>query len=633
VTHRIPVALSLAFAAAFCWPLIGSLGQLGIQGDWDYFLAGHWAPYETVRHYGQVPLWNPFVCGGMPLVGNPQSRWLSPFFLVHLLVGPELGLQLEIIAHIGLAWLGAFILGRTSGLSPIGAAAPAVVFAGCSYHYLHLAEGHMTWLAFAYLPWILAAAAANRPLLAGAGLALAIGEGGVYAAPLIVVALAFLALYRSAADRSARPIANLALAGTMAACLAAPKLLLMQPLMARYARLIESNESVGPGLIVSALFGRDQDIGTLVPPGSEYGFHEYGAYIGLVPLVLAAYGAWTSRRLALPWLLLAVLGLALSLGSASQSGTFGGDYAPWALLHRLPVFASLRVPSRFLVITVLAIGMLAGAGIDRMTSVHGVSASGAASVSRRWRLAAVGALLLLSIDLALVGPPNLRHLFDQPSVTIARSPSFVQAADGDNRRMYALARANMGALACYEPLKPDVAPIGVGEEDYRGEQYLLNEGEVSLVEWSPNRLEFEVYSNAPTTLVINVNFDESWRVVSGRGQVLDHDGLIGVSLPAGAQRVSIGYRSTRFTAGVLLALGALAVGVWRRRSGCLRLRSGQESRTLRTSIDPSLRSEGRERESYAPGWRSRVWRRSRGRAPQWPRRNPRSESHAVPASL
>ncbi|OFW07120.1 MAG: hypothetical protein A3I61_08415 [Acidobacteria bacterium RIFCSPLOWO2_02_FULL_68_18] len=533
-------AASLAFAAVFCWPLFGSLGEVGVQRDWDQHLAFHWVPFATVTQYAQIPLWNPFLCGGMPMLGNPQSRWLTPFFVLHLWGGPELGLELEIIAHIALAWLGAFLLGRTCGLSRLAALAPATAFAGSSYHYLHLAEGHLTWLPFAYMPWILAAASSNRPLLAGAGLALAIGEGGVYPATYTGLALGVLALYGSLAGRSARPLAHLGATGAMAACLAAPKLLLVLPLLARNPRLTAAREHTSLDVLVQALVGR----GTSVPPGYDYGFHEYGAYVGPIFLLLAMYGAsaWTLKRRTAPWLILFGLGLVLSFG-----GALGGESSPWALLHRLPLFASLRAPSRFLVLSVLAVGMLAGFGVDRL----------AREDRGRRRAAAVALLLTAAADLALMGPPHLQNVFATSGTSLQRSESFVQLDDEDNRRTYAIARANMGALNCYEPLQPTVAPIGINEPGYRGEQYLLAGGRVSRVEWSPHRLTYETSSDGPNTLVINANFDRSWQVVAGRGRTFDYGGLLAVEIPPGPQRLSVAYRSTRFTLGVMLALGAL----------------------------------------------------------------------------
>ena len=541
-TRAAVVALSLVFATAFCWPLLEHLGDTGGRNDWDQHLMYHWVPYETLWNYGQVPLWNPFMCGGMPMLGNPQSRWLSPLFLLHLWFGPELAIQLEIIVHIALAWLGAFVLGRTSGLSRLAAVMPAGVFAGCSAFYLHFAEGHTGALSYAYLPWILAAAAVRRPLIAGALLALAIGEGGIYSAPHAALALGLLALYRSLKEGSTKPLVHLVLTATMAACLAAPKLLVVHEWMSHYPRLIDSTEPMHLNLLVDALFSREQDVNSRPFPDA-YRFHEYGAYLGPLAAGLVIVGIWSRARAAIPWLLLALIALALALGHA-----LGGQASPWALLHALPLFASQHVPSRFLMLAVLALGMLAGLGLD-----------GVARDAGRWRTFAAMALLgASSLDAALVGPRNLGYISDGNIDVLPSAAHFIQIRDSDDKRMYSIARANMGALNCYDPLQPDTKVLGINDAGYRGEQYLLGGGTVTLADWSPSRVVIDVVAARPDLLIVNQNHDPSWRGVAGRGEVVAHEGLIAVRVPSGAQQLTLAYRSTRFVAGLLIACMALA---------------------------------------------------------------------------
>ncbi|MBI2188495.1 MAG: hypothetical protein HYU37_15450 [Acidobacteria bacterium] len=536
----VPAALSIVFAAAFCWPLLEHFGELGVASDWDEHQLYHWVPYETVRSYGQIPLWNPFECGGMPMLANPQSRWLSPFFLLHLWLGPARAMHIEIVAHIALAWLGAFVLGRVYGVSRLAAMAPAVVFAGCSSFYLHLGEGHTHWLPYAYMPWIVAATTVRRPFVAGMLLAVAIGEGGIYAVPHTLVVLGVLALHRSITERSTLPMIHLAVAALAAACLAAPKLLPMLNLLEDRPRLTQSAERMDLSLLGEALFARTQDLDA--DRGTRpYGFHEYGAYVSPVALAIAIAGVLRQRRASVPWVLVAAVALMLAFGH-----TLGGSYSPWALLHRLPIIDSQHVPSRFLLTTVLAFGMLAGRGVDALAPMLG-----------RGTLAAL--LVTAAIDAGVVGTFNLGYAHERPVVDRPRAQTFVQFRDESNKTMYALARANMGALNCYEPLDPDTSAVGINEPHYRGEQLLLERGTVSLVEWTPNRLVFDVASDGPNVLVVNQNHDPLWRAASGRGEVMAHEGLLAVRVPAGSTRLVLVYQSTWFIAGVALALAALLV--------------------------------------------------------------------------
>ncbi|MBI2188497.1 MAG: hypothetical protein HYU37_15465 [Acidobacteria bacterium] len=542
--------------------MFGHFGELGVAFDWDQHQLYHWVPYETVRTYGQIPLWNPFECGGMPMLANPQSRWWSPFFLLHLWLGPARAMHIEIVAHIALAWLGAFVLGRAYGLSRLAAMAPAIVFAGCSSFYLHVGEGHTGWLAYAYMPWILAAVALGRPFIAGLLLALAIGEGGTYAVPHTILVLGVLALYHAVTERSTRPLVDLACAGAVAVGLAAPKLLLVQDLMSRLPRLIESTESTSLFLLIEGLFSHVQDLAIDVG-GRPYRFHEYGAYISPIAFAAALIGIVRQRRWSMPWMLVAAGGLVLGLGY-----TFGGEHSPWALLHRLPIFDSQRVPSRFMLPAVLAFGMLAGRGVDAL-------------LPRLGRDALTALLVIAAIDAAMVGPINLRYVFDGSVTARPRAQSFVQYRDESTATMYTLARANMGALTCYEPLDPEPVPAGMNEPDYRGEQYLLEGGTVSLVEWTPNRLVFDVASDGPNVLVVNQNHDPSWRVVSGRGEVTAYQGLLAVRVPAGAARLVLAHQSQWFIPGVVLAITTLFV------AGPTAL--GRRPRPLRTSANRSPR--------------------------------------------
>src|SRR2546428_5226003 len=93
----VPAGLSVVFAGAFCWPLFEHIGELGVGFDWDQHQLYHWVPYETVRSFGEIPLWNPFECGGKALLAHPQSRLLSPFLSLHLRLRSPLAMLAGII--------------------------------------------------------------------------------------------------------------------------------------------------------------------------------------------------------------------------------------------------------------------------------------------------------------------------------------------------------------------------------------------------------------------------------------------------------------------------------------------------------------------------------------------------------
>src|SRR5271167_1429648 len=159
-TRREGVAVavaSTAFALVFCFPLLAHLTTAGTFDDWDQNSASQWSAYWVLHRYHQFPLWNPFECGGMPLLGDPQSHFLTPWFFLTMVFGPVVGLHLEVIIYNAIAWAGGYVLGRVLGMRRISAICTATAFAGSSWFFLHASEGHVVLIVMVYLPWIVAA--------------------------------------------------------------------------------------------------------------------------------------------------------------------------------------------------------------------------------------------------------------------------------------------------------------------------------------------------------------------------------------------------------------------------------------------------------------------------------------------
>src|SRR5271155_1195409 len=133
--YEVPAAAlaSLAFAIFFGHSIIGRLSTEGLSGDWDHFLQLRWVPFHTLIYFHQFPFWNPYRCGGMPMFAHPQSTLLTPFTVLDLIFGPVVGVHVQIIAAIAIAFGGAYFLARVLGISRTGAVACAITFAGSSW--------------------------------------------------------------------------------------------------------------------------------------------------------------------------------------------------------------------------------------------------------------------------------------------------------------------------------------------------------------------------------------------------------------------------------------------------------------------------------------------------------------------
>ena len=108
------IALALLFfcmlAVIFTWPILARFDNWGIQ-DWDQHLFYQDAPRTMLLQYGQFPLWNPYYGGGMPMLANPQSTFLSPVWIFVLIFGAVRGVKLEIVFYLVAGLLGVYLLG------------------------------------------------------------------------------------------------------------------------------------------------------------------------------------------------------------------------------------------------------------------------------------------------------------------------------------------------------------------------------------------------------------------------------------------------------------------------------------------------------------------------------------------
>jgi hypothetical protein len=301
--------------------------------------------------------------------------------------------------------------------------------------------------------------------------------------------------------------------------------------------------------MATALFSRDPAPSL---PAGYWDYHEYGAYVGPAAALLALAGVVLAWRRSWPWTLTAIVFFGLALGDIDPA-------SPWSLLHQLPLFSSHRVPSRFLVMLVFSIGVLAGLGAEAL-----------ARIRWRWARPAVALVILAGgVDAFAVAPRHLERTFEREYAPLKPSPRFRQVLlESGGRAMYATARANMGALDCFQ--------LAMGSESnhaqaanspaYRGEAYVEGGGRVRTMLWSPNELEYRVTLVRPGVLVVNQNFASQWELVAGRGEIFRKDGLLAVRLPEGAQVLRLRYGGGAVVLGLALAtLGVAAlVALWYR---------------------------------------------------------------------
>lgn len=533
----------LGLAALLCRGLLAS-GMRACHEDWVDFHTLAEVSRRAVLEHGTLPFWNPYTCGGVEHLGNPQTTFLSPLFVLVLLYGFSLGLKLFAWAHVAIGLLGGVRLGRELGLSRPWSLGLAVVVAAAPFHLWHLHAGHIPFLQFQWLPWIVWSyvAARRRPILAlwgAAFLGVAILSGGGYVAAFAAVFLGAHALVATLTERPRwAPLATAAGIVAGGVVLGAAKVLPSLAFVRQFERPPLPPESLSVEQLARMFLDRAWQAEEL-----HLSIWEYGNYLGPGVLLLAILGAVGLRR-GWPWLVVAALCLALTAGHFAS-------WAPYPLLAELPVLSSLRVPSRYTFLVVFAMALAAG---------HGLRAAGSwlDARPRAWRLALRGTLAALGLASAVAivhhgqGIVPARVCRDAPN---PRSrPARFHLVEGNYWQMWRTVREGLGTIHCRVPMlmRPSRS-LWLGND----EQVRLHPpaaGRARVIGLAPDRWQVRVDLEQPAVLRLNQHFRPSFEV--SHGSLVNRGGLIGVALEPGAYELEIAYRAPGARAGFGLSAGA-----------------------------------------------------------------------------
>ncbi len=548
----------------------------GVNEDWDWQLSFYEVSRLSLLEHGQLPGWNPFVQGGVPLLANPESPFLYPPFVLVLLFGSSAGLKLWVLLHLvalaGACWW----LGRDLGLGPLEAHGAGVLALVSAQLPAQTAMGHIMYLPLCWLPlawlalrrgrWRLAGLCLAMPILAGAhhvflyavlllvlerllrllaperlwalGAWLALnllllGQGWAFW-PMLVLGLLALAWQRPHPE-GGRWQGLLLLGGALllAVLLCGPKLATLPTLWARAERLVSQQvfsvaDDYGPLGALQVLLG-------WVPRPSAH--NGQNVLYSPVPLVLAGLGVVVAlRRKPVP-ALLGLLFLNFGWGGATAVNLLQG-------LHRLPPWDHIRVVERYGGVWTLFLGFFAAWAVHWAWRRPGW---------QRWVLGSP-ALLAVGWHLWVAAPEAAWHYHigaGRPH-PIPAAGDFVQV--DDELTIWESMQANRGKPRCWTTAwLMDPGPVKAHGEDGYVAEVAMADGTPVPATVTPNLIAFE----APHAgwLVVNQNAFEGWYY---DGQPAGSaDGLLTVEVAAGAGELV--YRPPGLGSGLLMALLGVAL--------------------------------------------------------------------------
>jgi hypothetical protein len=534
---------------ALHWSLVGS-------SDFDQFATFHRIALWWHQLGDRTVTWNPFLCGGATLVGNPQIPLLHPNLLFSALLGPVNGLGAAFVPWVLAGYFGMRALARDVGVAPEAATAVAVAWPLCGFFVAHIGSMHGTFFAFWALPGV--AWMHRRIAREGAGLALALYPFAIallagynvqfiaYGLPFVGLHALFEIAYGAPRRRAIPRLAAYGLAVGLGLGLTGVSLLPTLAWSREFPRL-KAPQFVHPvdllQMIVSPV--------ALVDFPRDHRAHEYMLTLGPGLVLLAAWALWRgdARRPALrPVLLTGALSLLTAVGSLEAIG--GPPVAPFDLLRRFaPGFGSVRAPARFLVFGLIPVLLLAGFGWSRWVGT-----------SARRRALAWGLAVVPLVGLAFgYYQWKLYRSIEGVEMRAAASlaPDFRWAPLGHRRQSYAVLRPNTGVLDCYDALEIPRAP----ELDV--DRGLVLESDVPVevrrISWG----ELEITTSSSTLgarrVAFNFNHHRGWTVVDadGEARVASDDGApLALELGPDARRVRIRHVDPSWTAGVWLSVAS-----------------------------------------------------------------------------
>ena len=378
-----------------------------------YFYPIHKSAAALVKH-GELPLWNPYAYGGMPLLGDIQTALLYPPNWLFFILPADTAFSYAVIVQFCIAGLGMYLFLRGLKLSAASSFQGAVAFMFCGFmtaRVVHLSILGTT----ALIPWVflcsqraLRGGKAIWKAAAAIAIALQVFSGHPQVPVYTACALALFALVQGleqrARDGDARwlyrmPVRILVILG-LGYGLAAVQLLPLNELVGHshrsgrlsYDFIFGNSSGLNDWLLLfyPYAFGSLRQglyaAAPIVDPSLGSPLWEHSSYVGVLPLSLAALVIWcfasrlrarraqthaaasglacaeTDHREAYTSLhlwgfLVGLVGLSLLVAS--------GRNTPFSyVLYHLPVLGKLRDMERAMVLADFALAALAAIGCE-----------------------------------------------------------------------------------------------------------------------------------------------------------------------------------------------------------------------------------------------------------------------------
>jgi len=375
---------------------------------------------------GHLPLWNPYIFSGMPLLASAQGGLLFPLNWFYLVFSPVVATDLMVISAYMVAALGAYLYARRTGASVPGAVATSLIWQWGGFLVGQISHINIVHTA-AMLPWVLwaleryaSSGSRTRAGVLAVLVALQVFAGHQQTSAYSLMLVAAYAIVMALADRQTRNRYLSALAFTLIGLLLAAvqivptfELLRNSPrVTATYDYFVSFSmprRFVSSFLAPYVMGGGDGRLFRAPYIGQAF-YTEYVAYAGMLAIMLALVALLLKPDARSKfWAIAGLSCLMLAFGS-------GAPLYLYKLIYYVPILNLFRVPARHLMEVNFAVAVLAGRGLTSLGATRG-----SRPAMRRVAIVA-GSVFLLTVLVVTWWRPANFHLGRQGSVSILRAP-------------------------------------------------------------------------------------------------------------------------------------------------------------------------------------------------------------------
>jgi hypothetical protein len=496
--------------------------------DWDYFQSKSLIVKSLVLQYQVFPLHNPWACGGLDVLANPQNRIFTPFIFLDLFLSPKYANILSLIFHSVFGLWGAFKFFTFIGRGYFSAFSGAFLFIGSSWFGLHYAQGHIPYGAIQLIPLAcyLFCRYDSKKHFFFLGLLFAsfILEGAIYCAIFTIYAI-LTALYCQIGGLNTQKLIGyirhskawvLSCFGVFIS-LASLKLIPFFWVKTSFFQTFQTS-NVDFSDLFWMLLNPFQDPHHVMQNSTvQWQGHEFGMYLGLAIPILFFISLRLKTQKKTRLLVAIVFWSWAALG-------WGDAFNPWTL-HELSPFSYAHVQSRLSILSLLFLLVLITQTLDHLKTRLG---SGF--------FFAILFVLFVEHSVARIYPfYKVQQNSDGivlNNATLIKSTQLTQTIESFNNVEHYLT-GNKGSKLCYEPSVKIYKAKEYNNPDYKGEIYWDTQTEsntspsknISIQTYTPGYIEISYSSEQENqTFTINTNHLGGWISLDPQVEILSKNG-------------------------------------------------------------------------------------------------------------